>query len=222
MRSSGAFGRKQGIFQGSMRIAIVILLINVVVFLLQTVLGDGFTEQFILKSEDVMARPWILLTSMFLHAGPSHIILNMWALFMFGPMLEERIGSRRFLALYLVSGLMSAFLSSFFYSRALGASGAIMGVIGVVIMLMPNLRILFYFFIPMPLWIAGIIIAVLDAMGIIFPAGVGNIAHLVGLAVGLGYGYLLRGKRQQFNRKFTSKKHLEEEDLDEYLRSGRI
>lgn len=203
-------------------ITISLILINVIAFLLQNVLGDGFTEQFILQSSDIWTRPWILLTSMFLHATPWHLAFNMYALFIFGPLLEERIGSKRFLTLYLVSGLLAGFISSFFYARALGASGALMGIIGAVIMIMPTLTVLLYFFIPMPLWVAGIVIALMDAFGILFPSGVGNIAHLVGMAVGLLYGYTLRAHKQKFNRKFTSKRHLGKDDLDEYLKSGRI
>ena len=160
-----------------------IIAINAVVFLLQIALGAGFTNSLILVSSDIFARPWILLTSMFLHAGINHILLNMYGLLIFGQILEQRIGAKRFLFIYLLSGIAAAFLSSFFYSSALGASGAVMGVIGALIILMPGLQLLLFFVVPMPLWIAGIIYAGMDIFGVFFPSGIGNIAHLVGMGI---------------------------------------
>ena len=159
---------------------------------------------------------------MFLHGGVNHILLNMYALFIFGPILEQRIGAKRFLFVYILSGVIAAFFSSFFYKFALGASGAIMGMIGALIILMPDLRLLLFFVIPMPLWVAGIIYALMDLFGIFFPSGVGNIAHLVGMGIGLIYGLYLKKEKRKFDRKFSSKKHLESDDIEEYLRSGRI
>ncbi len=199
-----------------------IIAINAVVFLLQIALGASFTNSFILVSSDIFTRPWILLTSMFLHAGVNHIFFNMYALLIFGQILEQRIGAKRFLFIYLLSGIAAAFLSSFFYSSALGASGAIMGIIGALIILMPGLQLLLFFVVPMPLWIAGIIYAAMDMFGVFFPSGVGNIAHLVGMGIGLAYGFYLKKQSVKFYKKFTSKKHLESEDIEEYLKTGRI
>jgi len=199
-----------------------LILVNVIIFILQIVLNENFTNSFMLISSDIYARPWILITSMFLHGGINHIVFNMYALLIFGGILEQRIGAKRFIFIYFVSGIVAAFLSSFFYARALGASGAIMGVIGVLIILMPNLGLLLFFVVPMPLWIAGIVYALIDTFGIFFPSGVGNIAHLVGMGLGLLYGLYLKKQKKEFDKKFSSKKHLESDDVEEYLRTGRI
>ncbi|MBI1935421.1 rhomboid family intramembrane serine protease [Candidatus Woesearchaeota archaeon] len=201
--------------------AIPLVILNILFFVFQTAI-KGFTESLILNSAEVLSRPWILVTSMFLHSGINHLIVNMYTLLLFGPLLEARIGAKRFLIVYFASGVIAAFLSSFFYSYALGASGAIMGMIGVLIILMPDLKLLLFFVIPVPLWAAGIIYAVFDVFGIFFPSGVGNIAHLAGMGIGLLYGLSLKKERKKFDSKFHSKKHLESEDVDEYLRSGRI
>ena len=74
----------------------------------------------------------------------------------------------------------------------------------------------------MQLWVAAIGIALIDIFGILYPTGVGNIAHLVGMATGLLYGLTLKKQRKQFQKKFSSKKDLSTSDVDEYLRSGRI
>lgn len=199
-----------------------IIAVNVAVFMLQVFLGSAFTESFMLVSSDILSRPWIILTSMFLHGSFNHIFYNMYGLFLFGTVLEQRIGQKRLLLVYFLSGIFAAILSSLFYERALGASGAIMGVIGALIVLMPELRLLFLFIVPMPLWFAGIIYALIDLFGVFFPSGVGNIAHLVGMGFGLLYGLYLRKQKKKFDKKFSSKKHLESDDIEEYLKTGRI
>jgi membrane associated rhomboid family serine protease len=79
----------------------------------------------------VLRMPWTPVTYMFLHADLFHLLFNMLALYFFGPRLEERLGSGRFLALYLVSGLVAALLSILFAfnARVVGASGAVFGVL---------------------------------------------------------------------------------------------
>lgn len=202
--------------------AFPVIIITVLIFILQIILGNDFTASFVLISKDIFTRPWILLTSIFLHGSPMHLVFNMYALAMFGPLLEQKIGAKRFLFVYLTSGLIASFLSSFFYSSTLGASGAIMGMIGVLIILMPDLHLLLFFVIPAPLWLAGIIFALVDVLGVFFPSNVGNIAHLVGLGVGLLYGLYLKKQKHTYHKKFSSRNHLNEEDLEEYFRSGRI
>lgn len=196
--------------------------INIVFFILQLVLGSSFTNSFMLVSDDIPARPWILVTHMFLHAGFYHLLLNMYVLLMFGTLLEQRIGTKRFFCIYFLSGIAAAFLSSLFYARSLGASGAIAGILGVLIVLMPELTILFFFIVPMPLWMFGVVYALIETFGIFVPSGIGHIAHLVGIAAGLIYGFYLKKQKKGFYAKFSSKKHLSEDDVDEYLKTGRI
>ena len=198
-----------------------LIIITTIVFIIQF-FNRGFTELFLLDSAGVLRRPWILITHIFLHANPYHLFLNMWVLFMFGPLLEEKIGPNRFLLFYILSGIAAGFIASFFYSKSLGASGAIMALIGVLIILMPNLQVLFFYFVPTPLWVAGIIFAVIDLMGVVYPSGVGNVAHLSGMGLGLLYGIYLKRQKSSFQKKFSKKKHLEEVDVNEYLKSGRI
>ncbi len=77
---------------------------------------------------------WRLMTAAFLHYGPVHLLLNMVALYWFGSLLEERIGSGRYLLLYLVSGLAGSagalLWSNGFLTPTVGASGAIFGILG--------------------------------------------------------------------------------------------
>ncbi len=75
---------------------------------------------------------WRLITAAFLHYGPIHLLLNMVALWWFGSLLEERIGSGRFIALYLVSGLAGSAGALLLdpTTPTVGASGAIFGILG--------------------------------------------------------------------------------------------
>jgi membrane associated rhomboid family serine protease len=73
------------------------------------------------------------ITNTFLHGGWLHIILNMWTLYIFGPALEDRLGTARFITLYLLSGIAASVTHAVFNAASqvpvLGASGAIAGVI---------------------------------------------------------------------------------------------
>lgn len=170
-----------------------LIIINVIMFFLQILLGASFTESLML-TKDIFRRPWILVTSMFLHGGIAHLFFNMYALFLFGSLIEQRIGTKKFLIAYFLSGIFASFVSSFFYDAALGASGAIMGILGMVIVMMPDLPVLLFFVIPMTMRTAGIIFALMDIFGLFHNTGIGNIAHLTGLAIGLIYGYYLKKK----------------------------
>ena len=216
---------------------LVFIVLNISVYLLQFLLGDGFTSSFMLVPEQVLARPWTLLSSMFLHSpvSPMHLLFNTYALLIFGGLVEQRIGTKRFIGAYLVSGLFAGILYSVFSTTpALGASGAIMGLLGLAIMLLPDLKVLFFFVIPMSLRTAGIIFAAIDIFGLFNPhSGIAHLAHLGGLFIGLVYGYFLIRQRKNFSRKFTrpSKRRslknkdtveLDDEDIEEYLRKGRL
>ena len=229
---------RRGYFKNA---TLVLVIVNVIIFLVQQ-LNPNFTEMFLLNSADVMARPWILVTSMFLHGGLAHLLFNMYALFIFGSLIERKIGTKRFVFIYFVAGIVAALFSTLFYARALGASGAIMAILGVTIMLMPDLQVLFFFMIPMSLRTAGIIFALIDIAGLFYESGIANAAHLAGLACGLIYGYLLLRKKNLFNRRFvgmaTSKGHssrvfierprntnrqeMSEREIEDYLKYGRL
>ena len=88
---------------------------------------------------------WPFLTSIFLHTGLIHIASNMWVLWIFGDNVEDRMGRLRFLAFYLVCGIIAGLVHwlANFHSTvpALGASGAIAGVLGAYLVLYPRARV---------------------------------------------------------------------------------
>ena len=147
----------------------MIIAINVLVYFLQLMQGDGM-DRFIITYGLVPARYSIpeiavhfslgaqafsFLSFMFLHGGFWHLLGNMWSLYIFGDNIEDRLGSLRYLLFYLLCGLLSG-LSHLFLNwnsqvPTIGASGAIAGVMGAYLLLFPRARILTLipiFFIP--------------------------------------------------------------------------
>jgi hypothetical protein len=170
--------------------SIRILIACVVVFFLQVMIVP-LTDSLVLVSADVLSHPWTLMTSMFAHADFNHLFYNMFALFLFGAILERIIGGRNFLLVYFFAGLVGSLATIPLYEASLGASGAIFGIIGALTVLRPRMTIYVYY-VPMPMAIAGLVYALIDIVGIFVPSGVANAAHLAGLAVGIAAGLLLR------------------------------
>ncbi len=113
---------------------------------------------------------WQFVTSGFLHDPKSvfHVLWNMLQLYFFGTLLESIVGSRRFLAVYfgaLVAGsflhLSSELIGGAPYASAIGASGAVMGVIAAAAVLRPHSRVLLIF-IPIPLWVLAVGLVSID------------------------------------------------------------
>ncbi|MFB6134137.1 MAG: rhomboid family intramembrane serine protease [Halanaeroarchaeum sp.] len=162
-----------------------------------------FPVLFTLSSEHIL-YVWTWITSVFAHdpSGFIHIFFNSIVLYFFGPVVERRIGSRRFAALFLISGMVAglaqalAALATGGTTFVLGASGGIAALLGVLTILNPNLRIYLYFIIPMPLWIATALFAtysiLVSTWGGIGFGGVAQLAHLAGLGIGLAYGLILK------------------------------
>jgi len=135
-------------------VTMILVAINVGVYLLELALGgsvDG-TGNKIFERGALIARAayadgspagvangewWRLITSAFLHAGPIHLALNMLALYWFGRVLEQVVGSLRFALLYVASGLAGAAGALYLSPNVptVGASGAIFGILGALLVL---------------------------------------------------------------------------------------
>jgi rhomboid protease GluP len=130
---------------------------------------------------------WRLVTAMFLHAGLLHIGMNMWCLVDLGPEVESLFSTTKFTVLYLVTGV-AGFILSFLWSpngMSVGASGAIMGLIGILIGASFHHGHMGKAY-RSQLWKWVIYIAI---FGLIF--AVDNAAHFGGLIAGLALGYVV-------------------------------
>jgi len=172
----------------------VFILLSLVGFVLQYVTSSWIYLAFFPAL--VLEYPWMFVTSIFLHADLSHLFFNMIALFFFGTYLERVIGRRSFLTLFLVSGVIGnigyLLTASDPLTPAIGASGAIYGVVGTLAVLSPLMMIFIYGIIPIPMFIAAILWTLLDVVGLFNPSGIANGAHLGGMVVGVAYGLYLR------------------------------
>lgn len=151
--------------------------------------------------EYILARPWTLITHMFLHSPTDifHLLFNMITLYFFGTYLEKLIGNKSFILMYLISGIVAALGFILIEGNTgvglVGASGAIFGVLGAVAFIDPNLQV-FVYFIPMKIKYMIVIFALIS---LFFIGGNGSsmiahAAHLSGLIVGLAFGYYYRNR----------------------------
>lgn len=120
---------------------VVLIAVSVAIWLLDQVSG-GFLSQWLAYNSALLpTQPWRIVTVLFVHSGVFHILFNMWALFIFGRMLENMLGTWRFLALYFISGIAGSMLVTFLApgTWVVGASGAIFGLFAAFFVLQRSL-----------------------------------------------------------------------------------
>ncbi|MBU4070373.1 MAG: rhomboid family intramembrane serine protease [Nanoarchaeota archaeon] len=186
-----------------------LILINLVCFVLFTILLSFqivSIDSIAIKPLNILGGKylWTFLTSMFMHAGFFHIFANMLSLFFVGSLVEKILGAKRYLSFYLLSGLFASLLFVFsglifpndLNAYAVGASGALFGLIGLLMFLTPNLPV-YVMFIPIPIKMKYAAPGMLVVLWLISVAGnipIGNTAHFGGLISGLVYGFYLKQK----------------------------
>ncbi len=205
---------------------------NVLAFLYQIGLPPRVQEWFLFEFALVPSRffgplslvapsDWTpFLTNIFLHGGWGHLIMNMWTLWIFGPAVEDRLGPGRFLMFYLLCGLAAGLAHAAANPEsavpALGASGAIAGVIGCYARMFPAARLVvmvpvmfFPLFLEVPaiafasLWLAMQIVPGLMSLGDQAAGGIAWWAHVGGFVAGWLITPLLRrspGDHRKFYR----------------------
>jgi membrane associated rhomboid family serine protease len=204
---------------------VVLIIVNVLMFFWEVSLGSRLMEV-MQQIAFVPARFWAtgglgtdimsMFTSMFLHGGWMHLAGNMLYLFIFGDNLEDRLGHFRYLVFYLLCGIVAtlahAFAAPGSVLPAVGASGAIAGVLGGYLILFPRARVMTL--IPLFMFVTVRELPALVVLGLWFvlqlftgaatlgipsgeeSGGVAYFAHIGGFIAGLGLVYLMGGKRQ--------------------------
>ncbi len=183
---------------------VVVIAVNIFVFLLELAGGDAFINRWSLVPANIVAgQNWItILTSMFMHAGWVHILGNMLFLWVFGPAIEDVMGSLRYLFFYLLGGLAATAAQVLVDPTStipnLGASGAIAAVMGAFLITYPRDRIrtillLGWFlrvtFIPaiilVGFWFLLQLVSQLGALANTQQGGVAYMAHIGGFLFGM-------------------------------------
>ncbi len=145
-------------------------------------------------------RIWTLLTSAFSHNMIFHIFINMFVLRGFGTIMSQEMGAKKFLIFYLLAGmggsLVHSLVSNFWMNQpelpALGASGAIAGIIIYFSFLFPEEKILLLGIIPVRAMWGAVILVAFDVWGLLEQTRgggtlIGHGAHLGGAAIGIGW-----------------------------------
>lgn len=184
----------------------VIIILNFLMFLL-TVFTGGFTSDNLIRLGGIVPAFVInnkeiyrIISGMFLHGGLFHFLMNMFVLYVLGTALEKALGPIRFLGLYLIAGIGSGLAVVFFsaeYTLTIGASGAIWGIIGALLVI-TFVR---------PLWFTARSVRSIRSMMIInliltfaFP-GISVSGHIGGLVTGALIILLLLPKKPHFIKK---------------------
>jgi hypothetical protein len=186
-----------------------LIIINLFAFILFTIFliyNKNNIDYIAIKPANILAGNylWTFATSMFMHGGAFHLFANMLSLFFLGSLIEKILGRKRYFWFYISSGLLAGVffvLTSIIFDSnlntfAVGASGALFGLVGLLILLTPDLPV-FIMFIPIPVKMKYAGVGMLIGLWLISYIGnipIGNTAHLGGLIAGLAYGIYLRKK----------------------------
>lgn len=154
-----------------------------------------------------LSRPWTLVTSIFLHANLEHLFFNMVALFMFGISLESRIRQRNFILIFFLAGVIGNLgymvTAPTATTPAVGASGAIYGIMGALVVVAPTATV-YLGYLPMPIIFAAFIWTLTEFLGLFVPDPVAHGAHLAGLFMGIMFGFYIRMNLKYSKGKITS------------------
>ncbi|VGO18482.1 Rhomboid protease GluP [Pontiella sulfatireligans] len=218
-----------------------LIILNVVVYILEYL--------FHLPIANLFALPAVwwktlsfgqLFTYMFVHGSFSHILMNMMGLFFIGPTMERRLGAYRFFILYYISGILGGLGWSLLASPGqycVGASGAVMGILGAFAALYPHAKVVLIFlpFYPIKAWIlVSVLIGFEFFQTFVHPVfgGIANAAHLMGGIAGFCYAYSIKnpnfigqlknklgkgGKSKPKPSSASSAAKLSKEDIDRIL-----
>jgi len=215
---SGLFDDFRSEFNKPNNTLVQLLLVNTVVFLLLLILKVVLTlgeknyvysiilDQFRLPAamSSFITRPWTLISYFFTHEDVFHILFNMLFLYWFGRLVDEYLGSRRLVALYMLGGLAGGLAYMGIYnllpyfqaqvadSRMLGASAAAFSVAVAASTLLPNYTFHLLFFGPVRIKYIAFFYIVLSLWQSIGPNAGGNLAHLGGALVGFVFIKLLQ------------------------------
>jgi membrane associated rhomboid family serine protease len=194
-------------------ITVTIIIINALAWFYEITMPEEVLNQFLYVYGVVPATfaPATLITSMFLHASWSHVIGNMWYLWIFGDNVEDRVGHGRFIVFYLLCGIAAAIgqiaMDPTSMLPTIGASGAIAGVMGAYFVLYPQSRVLtlipwiFIQIVEMPaivllgFWFLMQLVnagAVAVTSGTHGSGGVAFAAHVVGFLTGMATVFVFR------------------------------
>ncbi|MBI5061868.1 MAG: rhomboid family intramembrane serine protease [Candidatus Aenigmarchaeota archaeon] len=186
-----------------MKATLALILICVVVFAYEVLLApDSFFDDYGFSGTNMLSKPYVLVTSIFIHADLTHILSNIAVLFFFGIAVESELRPKKMLLIFFLGAFAGDLLSLFIYpfdAVSIGASAGIFALIGVGMIVKPIDFSLYPFFLPIPLALLGMVYTLYNAIGFFTgPSNISYIAHFGGLLVGLAFGIQKEGWRRGF------------------------
>ena len=191
---------RQPSFRSPWSATVVLLVVNVVAFIVQSAI-ERFSNfpiyGYLALSVEGLRHGfvWQLLSYQFMHGGWLHLLLNCWAIYVFGRAVEETLGQKSFLTLYFTSGvigglfqaLAGVLLGGRFAAPTVGASAGAYGLVAAFAMLYPENSVLVF---PLPLSIRAKFLLLFSALfalsGLVFPMdNIAHAAHLGGMITGI-------------------------------------
>jgi len=193
-------------FERRLSATIMLLIANVAVFLFQSTLqflplslADAYYGYLPLSLEGLKhGFFWQLVSYQFLHVNVVHLFFNCWAMYVFGPDVEDALGKKPFLTLYFSSGVIGGMVQAAagllprFAGPVMGASAAVLGLLAAFAMLFPDRVILLFFILPVRAKYLLILCAIGSLIGILWPQApslntvhVAEAAHLGGMLAGV-------------------------------------
>ncbi len=164
-------------------------------------LGQPFYDTYGFSTDNLFERPYVLITSIFMHGSLEHLLSNVLVLIFFGIAVEAELGWKKMIGIFFLGAFAGDILSMLVYapgSIAVGASAGVFALIGVGMLVRP-LDLSFYpLVVPLPLVFIGLAYAIYNVFGFITGAdpNVSYIAHFGGLFVGLAFGFRREGWRR--------------------------
>lgn len=158
----------------------------------------------------VEGRWWVFFTSIFLHAGSDHIVLNLLALFFFGKAVEDTLGWKKTLMIFIGAAIIGnlAVLSAIilglmpYNAVTIGASGAIFGLLGISMLVDPLEIVIYPYVIPVPLIFVAVMYTIYNVGAFLttvltgLTTDVAYVAHIGGLVFGMLVGFKIEGKKK--------------------------
>lgn len=179
-------------------LVVILVIIANVLFSMKGFDNYSFFEMYKFQINKILNGEKIrMISSGFLHADWVHLGFNMYALFLFGDIVSKILGTSNFLIIYFGSLLAGSLYTLYYhknepYYSAIGASGAVSGIVYASILLFPNMKLLLFFAIPMPGFVFGLGYLLYSIYGMKRQLGnIGHAAHLGGTIGGFAITLLL-------------------------------
>ncbi len=183
-----------------MKLTLLLIAVMAAVFAYELSLPDAepFFGAYGFSGANMLAHPYVLVTSIFVHANLTHLLSNIFAMLFFSAAVESELGGRRTLLLFLAGGIAGDLFSLLFYpfdSISVGASAGVFALVGAGILVRPVDLSLYPFVVPVPLALLGMLYIIYNIYGLLFDitSNISYAGHFGGMTVGLLAGVKRQG-----------------------------